>query len=84
MAENEKDVPVKELEDGSLIAKIDLPEEIEEEAPQKVEANEDSDEDDNVKKAQDADNDIDQVSHQTREQLSKSIWGGAFAPVKLN
>ena len=48
------------------------------------EVTEDSDEDDNVKKAQDADNDIDQVSHQTREQLSKSIWGGAFAPVKLN
>jgi hypothetical protein len=29
MADNEKDVPVKELEDGSILANIDLPEEIE-------------------------------------------------------
>jgi len=29
MADNEKDVPVRELEDGSILAKIDLPEEIE-------------------------------------------------------
>jgi hypothetical protein len=28
MAENEKDVPVKELEDGSILAKVELPEEI--------------------------------------------------------
>ena len=34
MAENKDEhVPVKELEDGSLIAKIELPEEIEEEKP---------------------------------------------------
>ena len=29
MAENEKDVPIKEQEDGSILAKIELPEEIE-------------------------------------------------------
>jgi hypothetical protein len=29
MAENEKEVPVKELEDGSVLAKVELPEEIE-------------------------------------------------------
>jgi hypothetical protein len=29
MAENEKDVPVKELEDGSILAKVDFPEELE-------------------------------------------------------
>jgi hypothetical protein len=29
MAENEKDVPIKEQEDGSFVAKVDLPEEIE-------------------------------------------------------
>ncbi len=31
MAENEKDVPIKEREDGSVLAKVDLPEEIESE-----------------------------------------------------
>jgi hypothetical protein len=30
MAENEKDVPIKEQEDGSFVAKVDLPEEIQE------------------------------------------------------
>jgi hypothetical protein len=29
MAENEKDVPIKEQDDGSIVAKVDLPEEIE-------------------------------------------------------
>jgi len=29
MAENEKDIPVKEQDDGSVVAKVDLPEEIE-------------------------------------------------------
>ena len=32
MAENEKDVPVKELEDGSVLAKVEFPEELELEA----------------------------------------------------
>jgi hypothetical protein len=37
MAENEKDVPVKELDDGSVLAKLDLPEEIEVEAQEEQE-----------------------------------------------
>jgi HrpA-like RNA helicase len=50
MADKESDVPQKELEDGTLIAKIDLPEEIEEEtveveAPEAVEEDTRSQED---------------------------------------
>ena len=51
MADNEiKDVPIKEQEDGSILAKIDLPEEIEDEVEQKpkkeVENNDDHDDQD--------------------------------------
>jgi len=53
MAENEKDVPVKELEDGSVLAKVEFPEELELEAGEnegkkkkKVEKDEDHDEED--------------------------------------
>jgi len=49
MAENEKEVPVKELEDGSVLAKVDLPDDIEveeEQEPKKVKKDdEDHDED---------------------------------------
>jgi len=38
MADKEKDVPVKELEDGTLIAKVELPEEIEAEEEVKAES----------------------------------------------
>ena len=55
MAENEKDVPVKELEDGSVVAKVDFPEEIElEDKKPEVELSEEDEEearlsaDDNV------------------------------------
>jgi hypothetical protein len=45
MAENEKDVPIREREDGSVLAKVDLPEEIEseKESTKKVESSEDHD-----------------------------------------
>ena len=48
-------------------------------ADEVTESNED---DQTVEKAEDSDNDVDAVSHKTREQVSvkKSIWGGAFAP----
>ena len=35
MAENEKDVPIRERQDGSVLAKVDLPEEIEDDEPKK-------------------------------------------------
>ena len=44
MAENEKDVPIREREDGSVLAKVEMPEEIEDhEDNEKVQA---ADEDD--------------------------------------
>jgi len=48
MAENEKDVPIKEQKDGSVLAKVDLPEEIEseEESTKKVETSQDRNDDD--------------------------------------
>jgi len=56
MADNEKDVPVKELEDGSILAKIDLPEEIDDgdeeskkkKKEKKAEANDDHEDDDDA------------------------------------
>ena len=73
MAENEKDVPVKELEDGSLIAKIDLPEDIEEEAPKKVEASEESDDqDDDHQDDEDGDDDNDDETDDERERIREA------------
>jgi len=50
MAENEKDVPIKEQEDGSILAKVEFPEEIGDEnegkKTKKVEKDEDHDEED--------------------------------------
>ena len=58
--DNEKDVPVRELEDGSLIAKIDFPEEIElEEAPKKVESSEEKEDRDDDDENNDHDDDLD-------------------------
>lgn len=44
MAENEKDVPIKEQEDGSILARVELPETIEDEVEVKVEASDEQDE----------------------------------------
>lgn len=47
MADNEKEVPIKEQEDGSVLAKVDLPEEIEvEEEETKVKKKKDEEHDD--------------------------------------
>jgi hypothetical protein len=72
MAENEKDVPIKEQEDGSILAKIELPEEIEieeeEEGKKKVVENNDSDEDDEDDE-NDEKNDNPEDSDEDREAL---------------
>ena len=59
MAENEKDVPIKEREDGSVLAKVDLPEEIEseEESTKKVEASQDHDDEESDNHEDDEEND---------------------------
>ena len=51
MAENEKDVPIKEQEDGSVLAKIELPETLddhEEEKPKKKKEDDEDHEDDDL------------------------------------
>ena len=59
MAENEKDVPIREREDGSVLAKVDLPEEIEseEESTKKVEASQDHDDEESDDHNDDEEND---------------------------
>jgi len=54
MADKEKDVPQKEQDDGTLIAKVDLPEEIEDEEVQKPQSS--NKEDDENGKDEELDN----------------------------
>ena len=49
MADKEKDVPQKEQDDGTLIAKVDLPEEIEDEEVQKPQSSNEEEDDENGK-----------------------------------
>ena len=56
MADNEKDVPIREREDGTVIAKVDHPEEIDEEGV-KVELSEDGSSDDHDDNDDNDDND---------------------------
>ena len=49
MADKEKDVPQKEQDDGTLIAKVDLPEEIEDEEVQKPQSSNEEEDDKNGK-----------------------------------
>ena len=76
MAENEKDVPIKEREDGSFLAKVDFPEEIEDEETKKPkkdkkeEEEHDEDAQDNAK--EDADDDEDAESDEEREKIREA------------
>ena len=56
MADNDKDVPIKEREDGSVLAKVEFPEEIEDhqEEPKKKKDEEHDDEDDGHEDGDDA------------------------------
>ena len=73
MAENEKDVPIKEREDGSFLAKVDFPEEIEDEEakkPKKEEEEHDEDAQDNAE--EDADDDEGAESDEEREKIREA------------
>jgi len=71
MADNEKDVPIKEQEDGSVLAKIEAPEGFDDEQEEKVEASEeqDSEEQDDH---QDEQNDNDDESEEERERIREA------------
>ena len=76
MAENEKDVPIKEREDGSFLAKVDFPEEIEDEEAKKPKKDkkeeEEHDEDAQDNAEEDADDDEDAESDEEREKIREA------------
>jgi len=75
MAENEKDVPIKEREDGSFLAKVDFPEEIEDEEakkPKKDKKEEEHDEDAQDDSEEDADDDEGPESDEEREKIREA------------
>lgn len=73
MAENEKDVPIRERQDGSVLAKVDLPEEIEDDDPKKskkekkVEDIEDHDDED-AEEHDEEDQDDDEIAESDEER----------------
>lgn len=74
MADNEKDVPIKEQEDGSILARVELPEQIENEQVEvSVEASEDQDEDGNQDEDQGSeDQGDDGESDEDRERIREA------------
>jgi len=76
MAENEKDVPIKEREDGSFLAKVDFPEEIEDEEAKKPKKDkkeeEEHDEDAQDDSEEDADDDEGPESDEEREKIREA------------
>jgi hypothetical protein len=72
MADNDKDVPIKEREDGTLIAKVDLPEEIDVEEESEggiVEAEDDRTEDE---REEDHDDEQDGETEDEREKIREA------------
>ena len=76
MAENEKDVPIKEREDGSFLAKVDFPEEIEDEEAKKPKKDkkeeEEHDEDAQDNAEEDADDDEGAESDEELEKIREA------------
>jgi hypothetical protein len=76
MADNEKDVPIKELEDGSALANVDLPEEIEDqteeidakEAAQDDRTDEERDDDDAAEEHSDDEDEREKIREARREE----------------
>jgi hypothetical protein len=56
MADNDKDVPIKEQEDGSILARVDFPEEIEDEKEEVETKNEESEEESDETEAEQEEN----------------------------
>lgn len=76
MAENEKDVPIKEQEDGSVLAKIEseepFPEEEEKKEVKAEEAESDEDEEDEEVEASSEDSDEDEDEDDDRERIREA------------
>jgi hypothetical protein len=73
MADNEKDVPIKEREDGSILARVELPEQIEDdEVEVKVEASDDGEDDQQDEDQPSDDQDNDDESEEDREKIREA------------
>jgi len=73
MADNEKDVPIKEREDGSILARVELPEQIEDdEVEVKVEASDDGEDDQQDEDQSSDDQDNDDESEEDREKIREA------------
>jgi hypothetical protein len=72
MADNEKDVPIKEQTDGSFLAKVELPEEIEDEKVEVEVTNEESDEDDSEAEAEDSAEAEEDETDEDREKIREA------------
>jgi hypothetical protein len=73
MADNEKDVPIKEREDGSILARVELPEQIEDdEVEVKVEASDDGEDDQQDEDQPSDDQDNDNESEEDREKIREA------------
>jgi hypothetical protein len=74
MAENEKDVPIKEQEDGSILARVELPEQIEddEKVEVAVEASDDQDEEGSQDEDNGSDDNDNDESDEDREKIREA------------
>jgi len=73
MADNEKDVPIKEREDGSILARVELPEQIEDdEVEVKVQASDDGEDDQQDEDQPSDDQDNDDESEEDREKIREA------------
>ena len=74
MAENEKDVPIKEQDDGSILARVELPEQIEDDEKVEVEVEaSDEQEEEHQEETQDADQgDEDEETDEDREKIREA------------
>jgi hypothetical protein len=73
MADNEKDVPIKEREDGSILARVELPEQIEDdEVEVKVAASDDGEDDQQDEDQPSDDQDNDDESEEDREKIREA------------
>jgi hypothetical protein len=72
MADNEKDVPIKEQEDGSILARVELPEQIEEEQVEvKIESTDEQD-DEEGNQDEDQGSDDEGESDEDRERIREA------------
>ena len=69
---DEEHIPYKEKEDGSVVAKVELPEEIEDDEEKKVKVEEDHDEDAEDHAEEDAEDDEDAENDEDREAIREA------------